>query len=235
MKAAICDDQPQALEELKKMLSRIPLVKKVHTYSEMDNFWATLKEGVYYDVVFMDIDWKQDKTGIDFAQKLYKICPYTKLVYVTAYTMDYVEDVFLSCANLSGFLKKPVNEEQLLRNLEKIRKEQSVSEGKILIYYQGSHIAIPFQDILYLESRLHKTNIVLRNCEYQCNEKMEILKKQLDDRFLNCHKSYVVNMQYIQEFSGREIILEKGHVIPISKARAKEAKESFFSYITDRI
>ena len=31
MKAAICDDQPQALEELKKMLSRIPLVKKVHT------------------------------------------------------------------------------------------------------------------------------------------------------------------------------------------------------------
>ena len=29
MRAAICDDQPQALEELKKMLLRIPAVKKV--------------------------------------------------------------------------------------------------------------------------------------------------------------------------------------------------------------
>ena len=42
MRAAICDDQPQALEELKKMLLRIPAVKKVHTYSDMNNFWATL-------------------------------------------------------------------------------------------------------------------------------------------------------------------------------------------------
>ena len=57
MRAAICDDQPQALEELKKVLLRIPAVKKVHTYSDMNKFWATLKDGAYYDVVFMAVSY----------------------------------------------------------------------------------------------------------------------------------------------------------------------------------
>ena len=109
MKAAICDDQPQALEELRKILLEIPAVRKVHTYSDMDNFWATLEAGIYYDVVFMDIDWNQKETGIDFAGRLFEISPYTKLIYVTAYTMDYVEDIFFTHTNLSGFLKKPVD------------------------------------------------------------------------------------------------------------------------------
>ncbi len=235
MRAAICDDQPQALEELKKMLLRIPAVKKVHTYSDMNNFWATLKDGAYYDVVFMDIDWKQDETGIDFAGRLQEACPYTKIIYVTAYALDYLEDVFLNHANLSGLLKKPVNQEQLERNLEKILREQSEAEGKLLIYYQGSHIAIPLQDILFLESRLHKSCIVLKKQEYLCNEKLETLKGQLDGRFLNCHKSYMVNMSYIREFRGREILLEENHVIPVSKARAKEAKERFFEYMSARM
>ena len=233
MRAAICDDQPQALEELKNLLLRIPAVKKVHAYSDMENFWAALQAGTCYDVVFMDIDWRQEETGIDFAEKLYKLSPYTKLIYVTAYTLDYVEDALLSHVNLSGFLKKPVSLEQLERNVEKVREEQSVSKGKVLIYYQGSHMAVPFRDIFYLESRLHKTSIILKNLEYVCSEKLESLRERLDDRFLKCHKSYLVNMQYIREFRGREIVLEDGRTVPVSKARAKEAKERFCDYISN--
>ena len=235
MKAAICDDQPQALEELRKILLEIPAVRKVHTYSDMDNFWATLEAGIYYDVVFMDIDWNQKETGIDFAGRLFEISPYTKLIYVTAYTMDYVEDIFFTHTNLSGFLKKPVDKEQLLRNLEKVQKLQTSSEGKLLIYQQGSRLAIPFQDILYLESHLHKTSVVLRTREYLCSGKLELLKSQLDERFLSCHKSYLVNMQYVKELRSREILLEGGQLIPVSKARSKEAKEQFFHYVTGRI
>ena len=96
-------------------------------------------------------------------------------------------------------------------------------------------MAIPFRDILYLESRLHKARIVLKKQEYLCNERLEHLREQLDGRFLSCHKSYLVNMQYIKEFRGREILLEGEQSIPVSKARSKEAKEQFFHYVTGRI
>ena len=221
MRAAICDDQPEALEELKKLLLQIPAVKKVYAYSDIGAFWAALESGEYYDVVFMDIDWNQEQTGIDFAERLAELCPYTRLIYVTAHTMDYVEDIFLRHSNLGGFLQKPVKREVLLRSLEKLRAEQSADSGKLLIYCQGSHIAIPFRDIRYLESRLHKTCVVL--------------KEQLDGRFLNCHKSYMVNMEYIREFHGRELILEDGRVIPVSKARGKASKERFFSYVSGKM
>ena len=235
MRAAICDDQPEALEELKKLLLQIPAVKKVYAYSYIGAFWAALESGEYYDVVFMDIDWNQEQTGIDFAERLAELCPYTRLIYVTAHTMDYVEDIFLRHSNLGGFLQKPVKREVLLRSLEKLRAEQSADSGKLLIYCQGSHIAIPFRDIRYLESRLHKTCVVLERQEYLCNEKMEALKEQLDGRFLNCHKSYMVNMEYIREFHGRELILEDGRVIPVSKARGKASKERFFSYVSGKM
>ena len=186
-------------------------------------------------MVFMDIDWNQEQTGIDFAERLAELCPYTRLIYVTAHTMDYVEDIFLRHSNLVGFLQKPVKREVLLRSLEKLRAEQSIDSGKLLIYCQGSHIAIPFRDIRYLESRLHKTCVVLERQEYLCNEKMEALKEQLDGRFLNCHKSYMVNMEYIREFHGRELILEDGRVIPVSKARGKASKERFFSYVSGKM
>lgn len=236
-RVAICDDQPESMEELKKLLLQTSVVGKVHTYSDIDTFWAVLEDGGYYDVVFMDIKWGQDTTatGIDFAERLYEKCPYTRLVYVTAYAAEYVEDIFLKNTNLSGFLTKPVRREQLVRNLEKIEKEQSVTAGKLLIYYQGSHIAIPFCDILYLESRLHKTNIVLKEREYLCNERLEKLKAQLGGQFLRCHKSYVVNMEYIKEFQGREIVLINRNVIPVSKARMREAKDRFFSYISEQV
>ena len=234
MKTAICDDQPQALEELRKILMRFPPIKKVHAYTDMESFWATIEAGVFYDIVFMDIYWEQEQTGLDFAERLYQVCPYTKVVYVTGFLFDYVEDIFLRHTNLCGLLKKPVNPEQLGRILEKIKEEQLKPKGKLLFHYQGSYMTVPFQDILYLESRLHKTCIVLKNREYLCGESLEGLKSQLDAQFLNCHKSYVVNMEYIQEFRSRELVLEGEHVIPVSKARAKVSKERFFSYLDSR-
>ena len=236
MKVAVCDDQPQTLEDLKEQLLQISFVKKVHIYSDMTTFWAAQESGEHYDIVFMDIDWKQSaQTGIDFAEQLSETTPYMKIIYITAYTLDYVEDIFLKQANLCGFLKKPAGKDQLLRILKRIQKAQELTQGKLLIYFRGSHIAIPFRDILYLESRLHKTCIVLKKGEYLCGEKLELLKEKLDSRFLNCHKSYIVNMDYIQEFHGREIVLEGGHAIPVSKAKGKSAKEHFFAHVSGQM
>lgn len=235
MITAVCDDQPEVLKDMKTKLSRIPFVRKIRTYCEMEQFWSALENGEHYDVVFMDIDWNQNDTGLDFAERVTQFCPFTKIVYVTAHTLDYVEDIFLRTSNLSGILPKPVKSEQLLRTLEKLRTEKYEDTGKLLIYCQGSHMAIPLREIWYLESRLHRTCIVLKNMEYLCNERMEALKEQLDRRFLTCHKSYTVNMEYIREFHGRELILEDGRMIPVSKARGKEAKEHFFAYVSGNI
>lgn len=91
-------------------------------------------------------------------------------------------------------------------------------------------ILIPVHEIIYLESQLHKVNIVLENKEYQCNERLAVLENYLDERFVKIHKSYLVNMNYISEFSGSEMILRTGQRILISKNRYADTKEKIIEY-----
>lgn len=240
MRVAVCDDQPKILQEMQELLLKEEDIRKVDIYSDIGIFFSMINEEKEYDVVFMDIDWKAEQTGIDFARRLYQSCSYTKLVYITSYTLEYVEDIFLAQSNLSGFLTKPVQIEQLKRNLDKIRREKEDKRGKLLIKRQGGMLAIPFSEIRYLENRLHKTHIYMMNQEYQCGESVETLKHQLDQRFLNCHKSYIVNMDYIYEFRRLEILLtaENGKAektrIPVSRSRLEVAKEAWLDHVTNR-
>lgn len=235
MKIAVCDDLRESLEDVKKLLEQISFVKKIDLFSEIDFFYEELKDGKHYDAVLMDIDWKSEQSGIDFAAELQKFSPYTKIIYITAFTMDYVEDIFLKSANLSGFLMKPIKSEQLLKNLEKIRRAQEETEGQLIIKNRGNVLAIPFRDIIYLESQLHKVNIILNDYEYQCSEQLSSMKKRLGKQFLDCHKSYIVNMEQIAEFRSGELLLKDGRRVPVSKKRQVDAKTIFFEYISERM
>lgn len=244
MQIAVCDDQEEILKQLKNMLSRFTLVRTVYCYSDPDIFLHTLQDQTY-DAVLMDIDWNRKENGLDYAARLYEASPYTKVIYMTAYGMNYMEDIFLNRTNLSGFLKKPIVPEQLEKNLQKIWDERKDS-GRLLIHRQGSTLAVPFRDIWYLESSLHKTRVVLKSREYFCNERLTSMMEQLDDRFVNCHKSYIVNMEYISELQGKEILLSDPmersgssesdvRRIPISRARNEETRKRYFAYAAERI
>lgn len=235
LRVAVCDDLKESLVQLEKLLEQLSYVRVIDTFSDMSFFYDELREGKTYDVVFMDIDWKQEKTGIDFAAELQKYSPNSQIVYVTAYTMEYVEDVFLTASNLSGFLMKPVKMKQLEKNLEKVRRRLPDKEGKLLVKQRGTMIAIPFKEIIYIESQLHKVSIVLKEASYQCNEQLSSIKKRLNDQFLECHKSYMVNMEYIQELKNGEVLLNNGVTISVSKTKAGEAKKKFFEYVSGRM
>jgi len=234
MRIAVCDDLPEALLEMKDLLACIPETEADY-YTQISEFFEEIKDGVHYDAVLMDLDWKKEKTGIDFAEELLNQSPDTKIIYVTAYTLDYVEDIFLQTSNLSGFLMKPVKLEQLKRNLEKVQKQNQMTDGKLMIQYKGNTYIISNNDILYLESHLHKSQIVTSEHVYECTERLESLAERLSENFLMCHKSFVVNMDHVHEFGSKGILLDNGELIPVSKKRYHEAKERFFTYMAGTI
>lgn len=234
MKVAICDDIPAVLEEVRELLKEMDLVSQIHVFSDMEAFFGS-QETEIYDAVIMDIDWKMEKTGLDFAERLKIMSPSTQIIYMTAYTLEYVEDIFLQASNLSGFLRKPVNRISLQKNLEKIRRQKLEEEGRLVIRQKGSLLSIAFRDMLYLENQLHKTKIVLHDREYLCNENLEHIKKRLGEPFLTVHKSYLVNMEQIVEFRNGEVLLFGNHSVPVSKTRYAEAKSKFFDYMSKRL
>jgi len=52
-----------------------------------------------------------------------------------------------------------------------------------------------------------------------------------DERFLKCHKSFVVNMDYILRTENNNIFVYNNIIIPISSSNVAEIKGKYFNYI----
>ena len=62
--------------------------------------------------------------------------------------------------------------------------------------------------------------------------KLDDLCEQLKDYecFVRCHRSYMINMDYVKSISNKAVILSDGTQIPIPHGKYSELKDKFFSY-----
>ena len=58
------------------------------------------------------------------------------------------------------------------------------------------------------------------------------LAPQLDDPcFYQCHRSYIINMNYIRSLSKTELTMSDGAIIPISRNCSKELHSTYFEFL----
>ena len=235
MKIAVCDNMPSVLAEIRQQMESLGYTTGVDYFSDIKMLYEEIHNEAEYDVVLMDIEWQGEKTGIDFAEELHELSPATQIIYITAYTMDYVEDIFFRKSNLSGFLSKPLKKEQLQKSLEKVKRSNNKSEGKLVIRHKGAMYALLLDEIVCLESQLHKVYITTKDSTYECAEKLDQIQERLGESFLRCHKSYIVNMNHIQELKSSEIKLWDERVVPVSKKRYPKAKEDYCLFLLGKM
>lgn len=234
MKIAVCDDDPVIREAFCKMVDQILNGKYCSAYVDVDEMFQEIEEGLTFDIVFLDIEWDGEERGITFAGKINQMCPGTAIIFLTGYTERYLQSAFLCTSRISGFLVKPVQEEVLRGYLHKIIEENiKNNQNKFEIKENGVCTAVLFQEILYLESFGHRIKITVDQGKiYYCYNKLETLAAAFPESFVQCHKSYLINMQKVVSFKPGDhlFIMENGVSIPISKARYHDAKEKFRSY-----
>lgn len=232
MQIALCDDNKFFLRELREQLRTIPLVDGIHCFSCLEELRESVENGESYDAVLMDIDWQEEKTGIDAAAELYRLAPRTKIIYVTGYTDRFVQQVFLHRANLSGYLTKPVDRDLLVANLQKVADSLAGQDGDMLTVKAGGRlICIPLRDILYVESQGHSVRIHTPEETLSFREKLNGLLEKLPDCFCQCHKSFLVNMRQIRRFQYTGILLKNGETLPVSRARYAQTRENYFRFM----
>lgn len=59
----------------------------------------------------------------------------------------------------------------------------------------------------------------------------ELEQLLLDDRFIQPHKSFIINMDYVSEVTPREFVMTDGTAVPISRNNG-EAKKQYLEYLT---
>ena len=236
MHIAICDNERIVAEQLSDQIRQFEADSNISVFTDIVRFFGTIEDSAFYDLVFMDIDWGQSKNGMNYAEKILYSSPGTQVIYITGYGAEYSQQIFLSKSNLCGFLTKPVESRYLSELLLKIRENIHVSaEYKLVIQNKGVTETIPYSEIFYFENKGHKTVIYLRNRSIVFNEPLEKMRKKLPQFFLNCHKSFCINMDYIRRIDKSGILLENEIKVPVSKTHYAETRENYFRYVGEKI
>ena len=216
MKIAVCDDDKGCLDSMKRLLAGYPGISRTEYYQNLSQLSEALENGMGYDLVLMDIEWEgNEQDGIAYAAQYNARSPQTRFIFVTAYNDKFSEKIFWEKVNLCGFLVKPVRKEHLEKLLDKVREKIFSSEALIL----------------YIESNAHQLLIHTISGEVSLYEKLDVYEKKLHKDFLRVHKSFLVNMQYIRRIEMKEVTLQDGTVLPVSKTRYSASRDKYFRYM----
>lgn len=232
MRIAVCDNERSCIEKMKKLLEKSSMEIVYLVFIRPEELLDAMEKGQMFDVVCMDIEWNEPRNGIDFASELVELSPLTQVIFITGYNDKFSQQIFLKNVNLCGFLVKPVEETVLNELLKKVIKNQKkVSTGKLLIQTKSNSFAIPYYEILYLESQAHQLLIHTEKQTFTTYGKLTDILKQLPDCFTNSHKSYLVNLDKVIRIEEKIAVLESGEEIPISKSRYTVFRKKFFDYL----
>ncbi|MEG2396194.1 MAG: response regulator, partial [Oscillospiraceae bacterium] len=118
------DDERLVLEDFIDICSSIPDVNKINTFSNpADALEHAALNSI--DMAFLDIEMPV-MTGLDLAQRLNRINPDTKIVFVTGFK-DYAFDAF--SVNAIGYVLKPFSDDMIKNEIEKAKRIINISEN----------------------------------------------------------------------------------------------------------
>ena len=104
-------------------------------------------------------------------------------------------------------------------------------ERPIVVKSRKFYRAIQPNKVSYIESDLRKIRIHTGSDVLEVYGKLSSIMAKLPTRFVQCHKSFVVNMGYVSEVTADCIVLTTGEKVPMSQKRRKNTREAFVSYV----
>ncbi len=92
-------------------------------------------------------------------------------------------------------------------------------------------VRVFLDEILYIESSVRKLRLVCPEQTIEFYGKIGDLEEQLsEDSFVRCHKSYLVNLEYLRAYDAKSVTLLDGTIIPVSKQRGVETKKRIIEF-----
>lgn len=229
MRVAICDSDQISVANLEKYIKDLDMVTLIVRFYSVEDLRLYMENGQQVDVCFMNIDWKREKNGIDYASDLTLIDPKMQTIFIS--DGNFFQHIFLREVNLCGYLEKPIRKEFLHGMVNNAVRHINRDIGeKLVVSYNRVVRSVPYKEIVYMES-------VDRHVKVHTRTEQIIFYGKLDDKYINLpyyflksHKSYTVNMNYIRKIDRTGIQLSTGEKVDISKSHYSEVKKKFQEY-----
>ena len=223
IKCLAVDDEPPALEVIKKHISCVPALELTAISLNAVQALSILQQN-QIDLLFLDIQMPQI-LGTDFVRTL-KNPP--KVIFTTAFRKFAVEGFELDAVD---YLLKPISFERFLKAVNKIMasspkntvidkipgKEKDNTDSFIYFRADRKVLKVALNEILYIESLKEYIKVVTTNKTIMTKQSISSLEEMLPKNlFTRIHRSYIVSLDKIESYTSELIEIAKQE-LPVSR------------------
>lgn len=226
---AICDDNAHIVTKLKDVLEGIFLKNDID--AKVDFICMNATDLMHYmdtnppSVLFLDINLKDSISGIELAEKIREKNKYVYIVFTTGH-LEYALVAYK--VKTFDYLPKPITPERLEETVLRLVNDMS-NKPVDYLKLENNKLVINKADISYIKRNGMKITFHTRNHEYEAYSSFNKLSGSLSDRFVRCHKSYIVNIDNISniEMGTNTIYLNDNSVCYIGPKYKNDFMEVF--------
>lgn len=232
---AVCDDNINELSNIVQLINLYRISKNfsceyVVFHNGLDLISA-LEKGKRFDIYFLDII-MPGLTGIDIAKEIRSFDKITPILFFTSSTEFALESYSVKALN---YVLKPITKEKFFFVLDEVLEKIKMEEDEDAMIVKSNE---GIQRILI--SNLVFAEVISRNVLYhlrsgkviQCTEPFSSVCDQLMNYgcFIKPHRSYIVNMRFIDTIENHQITLQTLDTIPVAQGKAKDTKQKYLNY-----
>ena len=231
IRIALCDDNKEDMLQLHQKIiewsrenSKNQSVS-ITEYSDSVYLSSVIDAGDSHDVFFLDVEMPK-VDGFQLADKIRNKLPAAIIVFLTSHS-ELAPDGYKFRA--LRYVSKLVLSQKLPEALEAVQKEFSALEsGYLVVPHYTDALRIPYNEILYVQHILRSSQIyTLRQGVIKDNRGLKTIYSVIGDkRFIYIDRSTFVNIDFIRELKGNEIILRTGESLAISRPMLANVKET---------
>ena len=235
LQIAVCDDN---IDELSNMVQLIDLYRTSrHLNCEHTVFpngfelISALEKGKRFDIYCLDII-MPGFMGIDVAKEIRDFDKTAPILFFTSSPEFALESYSVKAIN---YVLKPISKEKLFFTFDELLEQIKAKEEEDAVIVKSNE---GIQKILI--SNLAFAEVIGRNVLYhlrsgkvvECTEPFSSVCDSLLKYgcFIKPHRSYLVNMQYVDTIENHQITLQTLSAVPVAQGKAKEIKQQYLNF-----
>lgn len=228
------DDEPLALQQIAAYIGKVPFLELAAQCQSAVEARQFLEHDMV-DAVFCDIN-MPDLNGMDFVKTL--TAP-PLVVFTTAYS-EYAIEGFK--VNAVDYLLKPFGLQDFQRAANRLKDRLAISynqsengdEDNNTLFLKTDYriVKINISDIRYIEGMSEYLKVWLDNETKPLITllSMKKIEERLPPNFMRIHRSYIINLNKIQEVNKNRVIMDTNTYLPIGDMY----KDDFQTYLSTK-
>ena len=201
-----------------------PQKTSIQIFKEITQLEAAINQLTVFSIFILDMN--HNSKIIDLTKTIHMKFPFSQIIITSDFLEDalYVFDTeccyFIHYAEWNTFIKSALHKAEC-----KLMEHQH----HIKIIMKDKIVLLPIKEIQYLE-RVKRMTYIHASQLYHDARNLTFHMQRLNWLFVQCHRSFIINLSYVREYHRDKFILQDGSEIPISRPFSKNVKLAFEQY-----